>query len=161
MLLYNHRPVDVPLELDACLTGFCGQSLFLLYHLPIANGFRNWTIGHLEIVNIVFAAKLFKRHCSSHKVLIQCDIEAVVSVLRNGNTCDPYLGACVHNIWYLAAESDMDLHYIHIKGVNNQVADVLSRWQGTPNHWQLLHDHIQKPIWLKVSHDLLDIDPEL
>ena len=61
----------------------------------------------------------------------------------------------------MAAEADMDLRYIHIKGANNVVADVLSRWQGRPEQWQLLYTHIKKPLWLDVSHDLLDIDPEL
>ena len=55
----------------------------------------------------------------------------------------------------------MDLCYVHIKGANNVVADVLSRWQGRPEQWQLLYTHIKKPLWLDVSHDLRDIDPEL
>ena len=159
--LYDHRPVDVTLELDACLTGFGGRSGDLVYHLPIVRGFRNWTIVHLEMVNILLAVRLFKRQWSSRKDLIQCDNEAVVSVLKTGRTCDPYLGACARNIWYLAAKADIDLRYIHIKGVNNVVADVLSRWQGTPQQWQVLHNHFEKPLWLNVSHELLDIDPEL
>ena len=87
---------------------------------------------HIEMVNILLTARLFKCHWLSRKVLIQCDNEAVVSVLRTGKTCDPYLRACECNIWYLAVKSDMDLCYMHIEGVNNQVADVLSGWQGTP-----------------------------
>ena len=161
MSLYDHKPVDVTLELDACLTGFRGRSGDLVYHLPIVRGFRNWTIVYLEMVNILLATRLFKCQWSSRKVLIQCDNEAVVSVLKNGKTRDPYLGACAQNIWYLAAEADMDLRYVHIKGANNVVADVLSRWQGRPEQWQLLHTHIKKPLWLDVSLDLLDIDPEL
>ena len=159
--LYDHRPVDVTLELDACLTGFGGHSGDLVYHLPIVKGYRNWTIVHLEMVNILLAVRLFKRQWSSRKVLIQCDNEAVVSVLKTGKTRDPYLGACARNIWHLAAETDIDLRYVHIRGVNNVVADVLSRWQGTPQQWQVLHNHIAKPLWLSVSHELLDIDPEL
>ena len=38
-----------------------------------------------------------------------------------------------HNIWDVAAVSEMDLSYVHIRGANNQVADVLSRWQGRPD----------------------------
>ena len=157
--LYDHRPVDVTLE--PCLTGFGGRSGDLVYHLPIVRGFRNWTIVHLEMINILLAARLFKRQWSLRKVLIQCDNEAVVSVLKTGKTRDPYLGTCVRNIWYLAAEADIDLRYVHMKGVNNVVANVLSRWQGRPDQWQVLYNHIEKPLWLSVSHDLLDIDPEL
>ena len=159
--LYDHRPVDVTVEIDACLTGFGGRSGDLVYHLPIVRGYRNWTIVHLEMVNILLALRLFHRQWSSRKVLIQCDNEAVVSVLKTGKTRDPYLGACARNIWYLAAGNDTDLRYVHIQGVNNVVADILSRWQGSPQQWQVLHRYIAKPIWLNVSHELLDIDPEL
>ena len=50
--LYNHKPVDLTLELDACLTGFGEPRGRYVYHLPIERGFRNWTIVHLEMVNI-------------------------------------------------------------------------------------------------------------
>ena len=94
MSLYDHKPVDVMLELDACLTGFGGHSGDLVYHLPIVRGFRNWGIVYLEMVNILLATSLFKLQWSSWKVLIQCDNEAVVSVLKTGKTRDPCLGAC-------------------------------------------------------------------
>ena len=80
--LYDHRPVDVTLELDACLTGFGGRSGDLIYHLPIARGYQNWTIVHLEMVNILLAIRLFKRQWSSRKVLIQCDNGCVGSEYR-------------------------------------------------------------------------------
>ena len=57
--LYDHRPMDMALDLDACLTGFGGRCGNFVYHLGIACGFRNWTIVHLEMVNIVLAMKLF------------------------------------------------------------------------------------------------------
>ena len=39
--LYDHRSIDVTLELGACLTGFGGRSGNCVYHLPIHRGFRN------------------------------------------------------------------------------------------------------------------------
>ena len=94
------------------------------------------------------------------KVLIHCDNAAVVCVLRSGKTRDPYLGACACNVWYVAATSDIDLQYTHIRGVDNKVADALSKWQGT-DQWQLLGLHVVHPVWLQVSHELLELDPEL
>ena len=91
--LYDHKQVDVTLELDACLTGFGGRSGNFVYHLPIERGFRNWTIVHLEMINILIAIRLFKFQWASKKVLIRCDNEAVVTVLKSGKTRDPYLAA--------------------------------------------------------------------
>ena len=51
--LYEGRPIDVTLELDACLTGLGGHSGNFIYHLPIPMGYRNWTIVHLNMVNIL------------------------------------------------------------------------------------------------------------
>ena len=54
----------------------------------------------------------------------------------------PNLGSCTHNMWYFAATSDIELQYTHISGVDNKVADALSRWQGTADQWQLLGLHV-------------------
>ena len=114
--LYDHKQVDVTLELDACLTGFGGRSGNFVYHLPIQRGFRNWTIVHLEMINILLATRLFKFQWASKKVLIRCDNEAVVTVLKSGKTKDPYLAACARNIWFESALADIDLQYAHIRG---------------------------------------------
>ena len=82
------------------------------------------------MVNIFIAVRLFQRQWASSRVLIRCDNEAVVSVLRTSKTRDSYLAACARNIWYVSATSDIDLQYTHIRGLDNKIADVLSRWQG-------------------------------
>ena len=82
------------------------------------------------MVSILIAIRLLKFQWASHKVLIRCDNEAVVTVLKSGKTRDSYLAACTHNIWLESALADIDLQYAHIRGIDNKVADVLSRWQG-------------------------------
>ena len=128
--LYDHRQVDVTLELDVCLTGFGGHSGNCIICHSFERGFRNWSKVYLEMVNILMAIRLFKFQWASRRVLIHCDNEVVVTVLKNGNTRDPFLAACACNIWLESALSDIctDLQYGHIRGVDNKVADVLSRW---------------------------------
>ena len=159
--LYDHRPVDFKLELDACLTGLGGRWSNFVYHLPISRGFMNWSIVHLEMVNILLAVRLFQAQWSGRRVLIRCDNEAVVSVLRSGRARDPYLGACARNIWYVSALADMDLQYAHIRGLDNGVADLLSHWTGSPSDFSQLLSQVQDPVWVQVSATLLDIDPEM
>ena len=105
--------------LDVCLIGFGGRSGNCICHLPIQRGFRNWTIVHLEIVNILLAILIFKLEWTDKRILIQCD--------KSGKTCDLYLACCARNIWYVAAAADIDLQYVHIRGVDNRVADILPR----------------------------------
>ena len=132
-----------------------------MYHLPIARGFMNWSIVHLEMMNNLLAVRLFQVQWFGRKVLIRCDNEAVVSVLRSGRTRDPYLGACARNIWYVSALADMGLQYAHIRGLDNGVADLLSRWTGSPNDISKLLSQVQDPVLVPVNVSLLDIDPEL
>ena len=156
--MYDHKRVEATLELDACLTGFGGCCGNLVYHLPIQRGYINWTIVHLEMVNILIAVRLFQHQWASNKVLICCDNEAVVSVLRTGKTRDPYLAACARNIWYASAASDIELQYAQIRGLDNKIAE---RWQGSIQQIQWLHSHVVNPVWLHVSYDLLELDPDL
>ena len=149
--LYDHKPIGATLELDACWTGFGGCCGRYVYHLPIARGFMNWSIVHLEMVNILIAIRLFKFLWKGRKVLIKCDNEAVVSVLKTGRT----------KVWYDSSISDIDLQYTHIRGTENKVADLLSRWQGTREQIDWLYSRVEQPIWLEVSLDMLDLDPEL
>ena len=115
------------------------------------------------MVNILMAIRLFKFQWASRRVLIHCDNEVVVTVLKNGKTRDPFLAACACNIWLESALSDIctDLQYGHIRGVDNKVADVLSRWQGSIEQTQWLYSQVATPIWLNVSYQLLELDPEL
>ena len=159
--LYDHKPIRVTVELDAGLTGFGGHCGCYVYHLPIVRGFMNWSIVHLEMVNILIVIRLFKSLWRGRKILIKCDNEAVVSVLKTGKTQDPYLATCGRNIWYGSTMSDIDHQYTHIRGTDNKVADILSRWQDTREQIDWLHSHVDQPIWLKVSLDMLDLDTKL
>ena len=80
-----------------------------MYNFPIAPGFRNWKIVHLEMVNILLAMRLFANIWSSEKILINCDNQAVVMVLTTGKTCDAFLAASARNIWYVTAVRDMEV----------------------------------------------------
>ena len=121
----------------------------------------NWSIVHLEMINILLSIRLFQAQWAGRKVLIKCDNEAVVTVLRSGRARDPFLGACARNIWYAGSLADMDNQYVHIRGLDNRVADLLSRWTGSYKDVTELQSHVQDPIWVPVSMEFLEIDPEL
>ena len=56
---------------------------------------------------------------------------AVVEVLRSGRARDGVLAMCARNIWLLSAMFNVELVINHIPGCTNDIADLLSRWQGT------------------------------
>ena len=121
----------------------------------------NWSIVQLEMVNILLAVRLFHGHWFGKKVLIKCDNEALVSVLRSGKNKNPYLGACARHVWYVCALADIDVQYVHVRGLDNRVADLLPRWTGSGKDSLELKTYVQDPIWIPVDMSFLDIDLEL
>ena len=84
-------------------------------------------IVHLEMFNILLALRIwgdFWRHSS---VSLFCDNLAVVQLVENSKTKDPFLAACIHNIWLINATLDINLEISHVRGVDNDIADLLSR----------------------------------
>ena len=130
----------------------------MVYHLAVPRHFQNLAIVHLEMVNVLVAVRIFAKFWHRRSVLVKCDNNAVVQVLNSGKTRDPFLASCARNIWYVAAKHDIKLSYRHVPGKNNGVADLLSRWQGTPVQINKLYAHIHKPIWVNTSQHLLEFD---
>ena len=61
----------------------------------------------------------------------------------------------------MSALADIDVHYTHIRGLDNGVADFLSRWTGSTQDVMKLLSQVQDPVWVPVNSTLLHIDAEL
>ena len=131
------------LHIDACLTGVGGIWNNRLYAAPVPT-FINFdpTITHLEMVLV--ALWLWAKFWVSSSVIFHCDNMVVVQVVASGKTTDPFLNACIRNIWLLTATFDIDLHIEHVQGAKNIIADRLSRIHSKkripPGTLELLHN---------------------
>ena len=85
----------------------------------------------------------------------------MVAVLGHSKTKDAFLAACARNIWLLAAWYDLEIDYVHIKGKENVIADLLSRWKNTPTDVLRLHSHLADHLWLNVPSEFLDLDNDI
>ena len=103
----------------------------MVYALPLPLGFKNYTIVHLEILNLVVALKQWGPYWKDKTVEIKCDNMAVVEFLKSGRARDTVLAMCARNIWLLSAMFNVELVVNYIPGCHNVIADLLSRWQGT------------------------------
>ena len=150
---YDHQKPQHTVHLDACLTGFGGQFANNVYTLTIPFGYNNYTIVHLEILNIVVALKLWGREWTDKVIEIKCDNMAVVEVLRSGRARDPALATSARNVWLLTSLFNINLIVNHISGVKNQVADMLSRWQNTMSQLQRLSQLVPHYEWVQTHLD--------
>ena len=147
--LLHHR-----VYLDASLQGLGGCYNNYVYTLLIPLGFKDYNITHLEMVNVMVALKIWGHHWSSKCVTIYCDNLAVVEVLTFGRAKDAILATCAHNIWLLTAINNLNLVVSHLKGMDNTVAVLLSRWSTTKNNISKLHQLVEYPLWINTHIDL-------
>ena len=146
------------IELNACLIGFGGRWANYIYRIPIEKHCGNLAITQLEMLNILAAICVFASYWYRKCIHIRCDNLAVFQVLRSGKTRDPFLGACTRNIWLEASRADIDLSYSHIAGIQNIVADLLSRWQNSPSQVQQLYQAIPNLIWMNIPPKVLHLN---
>ena len=156
--IYDHPNANHIIELDACLTGLGARLGNFAYFLAIPRGYKNMTIVHLEMINIVLALKVFGPMWRDKRIVIRCDNDAVVKVLSHGRARDPFLAACAQNVWFLTADTDINVPFVHVLGKHNQVTDLLSRWTGSLNDQQKLLNFVQHPVWMHIGVQMLDID---
>ena len=104
--------------------------------------------------------RLWAKQWSNKAIVIKCDNEAVVSVVNTGVTRDNALAAFVCNIWLVTASNNIKLKLVHISGIQNKCADLLSRWSNTKNNDLKLACHVSKPVWVQVHsiHMFIDLD---
>lgn len=122
---------------DACLTGCGGCSGRRMFHkeLPVDVLVRFPFIHQLECLAILVAMCLWGSAWKGQHLTVFCDNEAVVRVLNSGKTRDPLLGKLLHNIWLVSCTHEFDLRAVHLPGVENRVADLLSRWHLNPEYY--------------------------
>ena len=145
---YDHQKPHHTVHLDACLTGFGGCFANYVYTLPIPLGYKNYTIVHLEIINIVVALKIWGSIWKDKIIEIKCDNMAVVDVLRSGKARDAVLATSARNVWLLTSLFNINLIVNHIPGTNNETADLLSRWHGTEIQFQKLSELVPNYKWI-------------
>ena len=124
------------LLVDACLTGIGGTDGQRAYGQQIIGVADERThITELEALNVVVALHtlLGPADRGTH-VRVRCDNKAAVAALTSGRALNPMLQECARAAWMVQAVLDVDLSYDHIPGVDNEVADALSRAHLGPAH---------------------------
>ena len=85
------------------------------------------SITQFEMLNALIAMRILGHCWENQKIKFHVDNKAVVHALSNGRIKDKYLQSVARSIWLIAAMKDIDIEYVHIPGVHNTKADVLSR----------------------------------
>ena len=117
------------LELDACTTG-CGAFNGAQYYsekFPEDIIREQHPIAHLELLNIVVAVRTWASNWAHQRVAVQCDNMNACLATRSGRSRDPYMQACVRELFILSTRHDLELQVTHRPGIAMVRADALSR----------------------------------
>ncbi len=89
--------------------------------------FANSSIAAKELLPIIVAVAIWGHHWGGSVVMCHCDNEGVVATIKGGYCRDPTLAHMLRCLFYLEAKFDLWLTARHVPGVENGVADSISR----------------------------------
>ena len=88
---------------------------------------QQWDIAAKELLPIILAAAIWGKTWSCSIVQFNCDNAAVVSVISAGSAKDPTLTHLLRCLFFLEARYKFQAVAAHVPGVQNTLADALSR----------------------------------
>ena len=123
-----YHPPDTTLFTDASGNWGCGGTAGLeWFQCPWSEQWATVNIATKELVPIVIAVAIWGERWASNHVRVRCDNMAVVEILRARSSRDPELMHLLRCLHFFAAKYDIRLSASHIAGVENTMADALSR----------------------------------
>ena len=85
------------------------------------------TIEWKEMFAVVVVALGWGHMWVGKKLLVHCDNHAVVDIWQSGKSRNPQLMALVRRLFFIAAVNNFHIVIQHISGIDNSIADSLSR----------------------------------
>ena len=141
------RP-DSVIAVDACNTGIGGicYDTNEVFHLELSEEFleKGLHINQIEALCVVIALKLWHKQVSRKKILIYSDNMVTVQIFNAGKSHNGYLQECLREAAFLLCRQEAELRTVHIAGVENRIADFLSRWHTRPSYEALFWNEMVK-----------------
>ena len=89
---------------------------------------QDWHINQLELFTIVLACKLWGPKLAGNRILVKCDNLVAVWAINKLSSKSKIIQNLIRELLYWAAHFQFEIKAVHVPGVDNQVADWLSRW---------------------------------
>jgi hypothetical protein len=115
---------------DACLSGCGGMFKEQFFHVEFPHSIldEHLHINALEMLAVIACLKMWSTKFKGKRILIKCDNQVTVYVINTGKSRNFCLQCCLREICFLAAVHEFEIRAVHIAGIDNCLADMLSRW---------------------------------
>lgn len=94
---------------------------------PQGGKFEELPITQKEVLPVVLACAVWGDQWYGKQVTAHCDNEAAVAVLNSGYSRDPQIMHLLRCLFFIKAYFQIALRVVHIPGVDNVIADAISR----------------------------------
>jgi len=120
---------DSVISTDACLTGGGGWMLGRYFSSVFPKDVLKLDlhINALELLTLLVSLKLWCPSLAGKRIQVFCDNEATVTVINSGKCRDRYMLCLLREIVFLCSVNNCWIRAVHIAGVENRLADRLSR----------------------------------
>jgi len=112
---------------------------------------------NLELRAVGLVLQHFKPVIQGKHVLVRSDnLTTVAYINRQGGVRSAALLTTAENLWLWASEIVLSLRVLHIPGLENGGADLMSRGGPLPDEW-VLHLEVVKQIWARFGRAEVDL----
>ena len=119
--------------------------------------FQGCHINVLELQAVFNALCHFRPFVSGKHVLVRSDNSTVVAYINHqGGTRSPRLCLLTRDLYLWAWDHHVSLQAIHIPGVDNSIADALSRGKIRPTEWSL-HRGVAEHLFAEIEKPNIDL----
>jgi hypothetical protein len=145
---------DICLTSDASGSWGCGAFVHSSwFQLKWPESFQGLHITIKELLPIVMAAAIWGEQWQNKSVLCRCDNLAAVHIINSGTSSDAHALTLLRCLHFITAKFNIILSAVHLPGVDNVLADALSRDNLA---YFLLHNPQASPLPSLIPVPLLD-----
>ena len=98
-------------------------------HFPQELLCKDTSMALFELYPIVMACVLWGHNWSRKRILFHCDNLATVEIISKGRSKVKSIMQLIRRLTYHTAKNSFVVHAVHIAGVDNNIADAISRYQ--------------------------------
>jgi hypothetical protein len=85
------------------------------------------SIAWRELFAVVVACRIWGDHFTGRRLMFFCDNQSVVAIVNSGTSKCPQVMCLVRSLFYIAVKFNFDIKLVHVPGIDNRAADMLSR----------------------------------
>lgn len=137
--MINPRP-STPIFTDACgeAGGAVWENEFVYARWENWENTPNLHINFKETLAIELGIARWAKQLANKKVIVHSDNQAAVAIVNNGTSKNKVVMSSLRRMFWWSAKYNFRIHCVYHRGVDNTLADGVSRLHEGPNLWKKL-----------------------